>query len=278
MIALSTTALALVLPVLRDRGRLDQPFGRLLLATGTIGELGPIVAVALVLSDRYSRWQEFGFLVGFLSPVALVAAVGTGVRPPKVLALLSRTLHASTQLPVRFASLILANAYVLADALGLKGIHGAFAAGMVVGLARRDPDAETFRHKVEAVCFGWLSPFFFVGTGIIFKLSNLWQDAATIVLLPLFLLLFLGIPGHSGAALSQDLPPRERLPFAFYSPVPSLGLMIVITQIGLHARSMNPDIAQALIGAGLVSALLLPTLAALLSRPSSAGPANVAGS
>ena len=56
-------------------------------------------------------------------------------------------------------------------------------------------------------------------------------------------------------------------PFALFSSVASLGLIVVITQIGLRARNMNPDIAQALIGAALLSSLVNLTLgSALLSR------------
>ena len=44
------------------------PFGRMFLAAGTVGEVGPIVAMSLLLSQEYSTWQEFGFLLLFLAP------------------------------------------------------------------------------------------------------------------------------------------------------------------------------------------------------------------
>jgi hypothetical protein len=47
----------------------------------------------------------------------------------------------------------------------------------------------------------------------------------------------------------------------------SVSLVIVMTQIGLRAKRMNPDIVHALVGAALLSLLLYPTLGgALLSR------------
>ena len=60
-LALCTTALGTLLPVLRDAGQLGTPFGRLFIAAGTIGEVGPIVALSLVLSQRYTTWQEAAF-------------------------------------------------------------------------------------------------------------------------------------------------------------------------------------------------------------------------
>ena len=95
-LALSTTALGTLLPLLRDAGQLHTPFGRLFVAAGTVGEVGPIVTMSLLLSQEYSTWQEFGFLLLFLLLVLAMAAAGMGLRPAPVVALLTRTLHAST--------------------------------------------------------------------------------------------------------------------------------------------------------------------------------------
>ena len=66
--------------------------------------------------------------------VAITAGVGMGLRPPRVLALLNRTMHASSQLPVRVSLLLAAGLYVLAQELGFESIFGGFMAGMIVGL------------------------------------------------------------------------------------------------------------------------------------------------
>jgi len=271
-VALTTTGLGALLPILRDGGQLETPFGRQLLAAGTIGEVGPIVAVSLALSERYSTLQEFGFLLVLLALVGLAVAVSIGARPPRLLALLSRTMHASTQLPVRLALLMMATLAVVAVEFGFEGILGAFAAGMVVGLAIRGEEGKPFRVKIDAVCFGWLTPFFFVGTGMQFDLGALTREATTMLLLPAFLVLFLLVRGAPVVFYRNDIPEPERLPFAFSASVTSLSLVVVITQIGLRAKNMSPDIAQALVGAALLSMLLYPTLAGvLLSKTAPAG-------
>ena len=266
-IALTTTSLGALLSTLRDGGQLETPFGRLLLAAGTVGEVAPTVAVALALSHQYTTWQEFGFLLAFLGLVAIAASVGLRARPPRLLALLGRTMHASTQVPVRLALLVVAIFFVLSDALGLEGILGAFAAGMVVRLATRDQAAEPFRIKIDAVCFGFLTPFFFVGTGIRFDLAALTRDVTTMLLVPAFLVLLLIVRGTPVVLYRHDIPKPERLPFGLSASVASVGLVVVMTQIGVRAQSMSPDMAQALIAAALVSMLVYPTLAGvLLSR------------
>ena len=266
-LALCTTGLGILIPVFRDGGQLGTPFGRLITAAGTLGEVAPIVAISLLLSQQYSTWQEVGFLLAFLAIVGLAIAVGMGARPPRVLALLSRQMHTSTQLPVRISLLILAALYVLAETFGIESIFGAFAAGMIVGQATRGEEGKSLREKIDAVSFGWFYPFFFVGTGVKFDIAALGRDLATMLMVPAFVILFLVIRGIPVFLYRNDITKAQRLPFALSSAVPSLSIIVVITEIGTRTKVMNPDVAAALIGAALLSVLLFPTIAGgLLSR------------
>jgi Kef-type K+ transport system membrane component KefB len=267
IIALATTGLGTLLPILRDGGLLASPLGAMLLAAGTVGEVGPIVAASLVLSSRFSSWQEFALLIVFLGVVALAIAMGAGLRPPRLLALLARTMHTSTQLPVRLALLLLASLIFLSQRFGFEAAIGAFAAGMIVGVAVRGPDGEDFRTKIDAVCFGWFAPFFFVGTGVAFDVVGLCRDLKTMLLVPVFLALFLLARGLPVWLYRRDLPRSDLAPLALSSSVASLGIVVVVTSVGLKSGHLRPDIAQALIGAALLSLLVYPTATrALLAR------------
>ncbi len=267
IIALATTGLGTLLPILRDGGLLASPLGAMLLAAGTVGEVGPIVAASLVLSSRFSSWQEFALLIVFLAVVALAIAMGAGLRPPRLLALLARTMHTSTQLPVRLALLLLASLIFLSQRFGFEAAIGAFAAGMIVGVAVRGPDGEDFRTKIDAVCFGWFAPFFFVGTGVAFDVVGLCRDLKTMLLVPVFLALFLLARGLPVWLYRRDLPRNELAPMALSSSVASLGIVVVVTSVGLKSGRLAPDVAQALIGAALLSLLVYPTATrALLAR------------
>jgi Kef-type K+ transport system membrane component KefB len=264
-LALCTTGLGVLMPILRDSGQLPTAFGRMAVAAGTLGEVGPIVTMSVVLSQRYSTWQEIGFLVAFLAIVALTAAVGISARPPKLLAFLSRHMHASTQLPVRIALLMMAGLFVLAEQFGFESIFGAFAAGMIVGHATRGTQGEPFRAKIEAVTFGWFYPFFFVGTGVNFKVAALFADQETMLLVPTFMLLFLAVRGLPVLALYRHAVARaEILPLALSTAVPSLSIIVVINDIGHAAGAINHDVAAALLGAALLALLFFPTIAGAL--------------
>ena len=272
VIALTTTGLGTLLPILRDGGLLGSRFGNLLLAAGTLGEVGPIVAASLVVSTRYSTWQEFAFLLLFLALIALAAAVGAGLRPPRVIALLARTMHASTQLPVRLALLLLAALVFVSEQFGFESVFGAFAAGMIVGVAVRGPDGQDFRKKIDAVCFGWFAPFFFVGTGIAFDIGALGRDLTTLLLIPVFLALLLLTRGSTAWLYRHDLPRRELPPLALSAAVSSLGIVVVIANVGLRSKQLGADTAQALIGAALLSLLVYPTAARVLLARQDAAP------
>jgi len=264
-LALATTALGTLLPILRDADQLDTPFGRLFIAAGTMGELGPIVAMSLLLSQQYTTLQEFGFLMAFLVVVILAAAISLGPRPPRVLALLGRSMHASSQLPVRVTLLLFAAFFVLSERFGFESILGAFAAGMVVGLATQGAEGKAPRMKIDAIFFGWFIPFFFVGTGIKFDLWSITGSALTMLLVPISLALFLLVRGAPVFLYRSDLTTAaERTSFALYSSVASLSLVVVITEIGVRAQTMSPQMASVLVGAAVLSLLLFPTIAGQL--------------
>ena len=176
-------------------------------------------------------------------------------------------MHSSTQLPVRISLLLLAALFVLAQEFGFESIFGAFAAGMVIGLVTRGEEGKSIRQKLDAVCFGWFFPFFFVGAGIKFDITALGQDLTTMLLVPAFLVLFLVVRGAPVFLYRNDIAREERLPFALSASVASVSIVVVITEIGAHSNTMSPDIATGLVGAALLSVLLFPTIAgALLQR------------
>ena len=51
-IALTSTALGTLMPVLRDAGELHTPFGTAVIGIGAVGEFGPLIAISLFLSGR----------------------------------------------------------------------------------------------------------------------------------------------------------------------------------------------------------------------------------
>ena len=98
------------------------------------------------------------------------------------------------------------------------------------------------------------------------------------LLVPAFLALFLarGLPAW---LYRRDLARSELAPLALSSSVASLGIVVVVTSVGLKSGPIDADVAQALIGASLLSLLVYPTAArVMLSRAQAGGGPAVASS
>ncbi|MER7172211.1 cation:proton antiporter [Streptomyces mesophilus] len=261
--ALTSTALGTVLPLLRDAGDLRSRFGSVVQAFGAVGEFGPIIAMAVLLSGR-SAWQSTVLLVLFA--LATGGAVFWAMRPhkPWFANVIAKTLHSSGQFAVRLVVLLLAVMLGLATWLGLDVLLGAFAAGMItrIVLHRASPEsAHEVVSKVEAMGFGFLVPLFYIVTGIEFDLAALLDGGRALVLLPVFLVLFLLVRGLPVFLLAPgDLDRRDRRALTLYAST-ALPLVVAITTIGLEEHLLKSGEAAALVGAGLVSVLVFPLLA-----------------
>jgi Kef-type K+ transport system membrane component KefB len=232
-LVLTTTAMGTFMPILRDAGKLDTKFGSFVIAAGATGEFGPVLAVSLVLTRMFGAWQEAALMLGFVTVALLAGLMALGLRPPKILDLFERGMHSSTQLPVCISLLLLASFDVLSRKIGFEAVLGAFAAGMVVGLASRGEANKLFREKMEAICFGFFVPFFFVVSGINLDLGALLKSTKTMLLVPIFLVLFLVVRGAPVFLYRKDLAKEQRWPFALYSAT-ALPMVVAITDIGIR--------------------------------------------
>jgi Kef-type K+ transport system membrane component KefB len=276
-LALTTTALGTILPTVRDAGALAGPFGAAVLAIGTVGEFAPIVAVSLMLTSD-NPVHTTALLLGFAALAGLAAWQASRPRSPRLARMVTATLGTSVQFVVRFALLIVVVMVWVAGKLGLDVLLGAFAAGIVFrvfldsgdhgihGVHGDRREAEVVESKLDAIGFGLLVPFFFVVSGVRFGLSALVSNVGALLLLPAFLALFLVIHAVPVLLLQRQLPAwPARSALALLSAT-GLPLIVVITTIGVERQALAPSTAAALVGAGLLSVLILPTAAMGLWR------------
>jgi Kef-type K+ transport system membrane component KefB len=264
--ALATTALGTLMPILRDAHVLQTHLGRYVIAVGMFGELCPIILISLLLSGSTHEFLTTALLIAFTAIALACATVAKSVRPPRFMALLDRSMHTTSQLPVRFCMLLLVALVYVARDFGFDVILGAFAAGMVVSLASSSiKEPEVLKHKLEAIGYGFLVPIFFITSGITFDLDGLTSNPGSLALVPIFLLALLAVRGAPALLYRNDLRPRDQLALAFYSAT-SLPLIVAITTIAVTDRKMGSDTAAALVAAGMLSVLIFPSVARLLSR------------
>jgi len=277
-IALTSTALGTLMPVLRDAGELRTPFGRAVTAVGAVGEFGPLLAISLFLSGRKPLAAAL-VLIGFA--VVAGAAVWFASRGAHrgFHRLVRATLHTSGQFAVRFVVLVIAALVGLSLALGLDMLLGAFAAGVICRVLLSGGDEEAAHQiegKLEAVAFGVLVPVFFITTGIGFDLRALVSDPHALLLLPIFLVLLLivrGLPGSLAAPPGSTVADRASITLFSATGLP---IIVAVTGIGVSAGDLEPGTATALVGAGMLSVLIFPLVALVLRKRSSDGGARPA--
>ncbi len=256
-LCLTTTALGTLLPVLRDSGIIGSRFGSVMLSVGAVGEFGPVVAVAILLTQRDSRITLLLLLL-FVAVAVIAALLAVQVHPPRMIALLRRHLNSSSQLPIRISVLLVFVLVYLTLKLSLDVLLGAFAAGVVVRLFIPPEDYEPVTSKLEAIGFGFLIPIFFIESGIKFDLHALLDKPKVLLLVPVFTVLFLvtrGVP--TWIFFRSVLTKAETSALAILAST-GLPLIVVITTIGVGEHRMTPQNAAALVAAGMLSVLLYP--------------------
>ncbi|MYS87221.1 cation:proton antiporter [Embleya scabrispora] len=260
-LALTTTALGTLLPILRDAGALPTRFGAQVMAIGTLGEFGPIVAVSLLLSGRNADASAIA-LTCFAAVTVVVFAFARRPLPGVLDRVVQATLHSSGQLAIRLAVLVLALLVWAADELGLDALLGAFAAGLVFRLLLSDLPAEareTVAGKLDGIGFGLFVPVFFVISGVRFDGRALFADLGTFALLPLFLVLLPVVRGAPTYLMERGSPAAVRRGLALFASA-GLPLIVVITGIGVEEGELRAGTAAAMVGAGMVSVLVFPLL------------------
>jgi Kef-type K+ transport system membrane component KefB len=261
-LALTTTALGTLVPMLRDAGVMDTKFGSQIAAIGTVGEFGPIVAVALLLTKKDPLLTSL-LLVAFIVVAVVTVLFAARAQPTRLVSLLERHLDSSAQLPVRISLLLVVLLVLLAETLGLDVLLGAFTAGIVVRLFSSGGESEAIKAKLEAIGFGFLIPIFFVVSGINFDLHVFIHDPTDLWRVPVFLALMLVARGVPVYLLYRNvLTPPERFPMALLSAT-GLPLIVVITSIALAAGRMLEVNAASLVAAGMLSVMLFPALGLL---------------
>jgi Kef-type K+ transport system membrane component KefB len=269
-LALTTTALGTLMPILRDSGVLDERFGNFVVGAGAAGEFGPVVIVSIILAVEAGEPLRTTLLFVFAAVVVGTALLALRARPARVVRLIETTMGTSGQLAIRLSVLLIVALVALASEFGLDVILGAFAAGIVVGLVIRNQDAHEFEAKLDAVGFGFLIPVFFISTGMDYDLDALLSSASAIALLPGFALLFLVVRGLPAWFLYRGhLQAVERVPLALFTAA-ALPLVVAITEIGTEVGVMRAEEASALVGAGMLSILLFPLIALALRRRAAA--------
>ena len=207
VIALTTTALGTLMPILKERNLEGTPIGDAIISYGTWGELGPILAMAILLSTR-TGWQTMLVLGAFLAICLLCAmlptkALRTGHR---LYRFLTENANTSSQTLMRLTTFLLIFLVTISALFELDAVLGAFAAGFILRYIIPD-GSKSLEMKLEGVGYGFLIPVFFVVSGAAINVRAVAGRPALLVAFIVMLMLIRAVPVSAVIA-----SPRHRSP------------------------------------------------------------------
>jgi Kef-type K+ transport system membrane component KefB len=271
-LALTTTALGTLLPILHDHHMLSGDFGRYVLAAGAVGELFPIVAISLFLTGR----GEFVAIASILAVgvmAILLTLVPRIIGAARVRAIIRQGRRATSQTALRWSIVLLLLLLVAAQRFGLDVVLGAMLAGMVLRSWTHgiDVDVTPLEGKLDAVGYGFFIPVFFVASGMALDVQSIARNPLRLLVFFVLLLVVRGLP--SLLVYRRALPLRQRAEMTFITAT-TMPLLIALAAIGLSTGVMIPANAAALVGAGVLSVLVYPLIAIALARRGGTVPAG----
>ena len=245
VIALTTTALGTLLPILKERNLMDTPIGNAVLSYGTWGELCPVIAMALLLSTR-TTIQSMIILVMFALIAVAVALLSSRLKNwDRISTAVQEGAETTQQTVVRATVLLMVTLTALSAVFNLDIVLGAFAAGFILRyiIPQGSKSLET---KLDGLAFGFFIPLFFIVLLLLIRA------------LPVFIALSTGKHKH-------DLSRSARITVALYCTT-ALPIIVAVTMVAQQSGAMSNEIASVLVCAGAVTVFLMPALASITIR------------
>lgn len=267
-IAVTSTALGTITPMLKQAGLTGTKVGDAVMIHGAVGEMAPIVAMALLLSAR-STWVTGLILLAFFA-IALVVALA-----PKIVSRLfpfvkTAFIHgagSTNQTILRLIIFMLAVLMAVAAVFELDVVLGAFATGIILNQIIPDEYHKQLEHRLDVVFYSMLIPGFFVVSGMRINwdviADNPWKVLGVVPLI----FICRGLPVFlrerftpTGSGLSDV---RDQLQVAFYAAA-GLPIIVAVMSIAQASNIISAEHASIFIAGGALTVTVFPIIASAL--------------
>ena len=253
---------------------MESPVGQTVIAFGTWGELGPVLAMALLLSAR-SAWASAAILGGMLVLCVLIGLFAKGFqkRASRVFGFVVEGSQTTSQTYVRLTVLLLVALVAFSAVFDLDIVLGAFAAGFVLRYVV-PPENHTLEMKLEAMAYGFFIPLFFIVSGVKIDLSAVGAKPLMLVGFIALLLLVRFLPIMADLWLNREtrrMTWANRVSVALYCTT-ALPIIVAVTGLAVNADAMTSETDSVLVCAGAVTVLIMPLLALVIQRAGDARP------
>lgn len=269
-VALSSTALGTLLPMLKSHGAAGTAVGNAVLVHGAVGELLPIFAISLLLSSR-SPGMAFVVLLAFM-----VVALVTALIPHRLFAhlpglrqIIAAEANTTGQTILRLAMFLLATLIMCTALFDLDAVLGAFAAGIILRSLTPPAALHLITRRLETVGFAFTIPLFFVVSGMGISVSAVASNPLGLVAVVLGILLCRGVPVFLADMLvdtrSGLASKSQKAQMALYSAA-GLPIIVAVTEVATSSGLLEESTSSLLVAGGALTVLLFPLLALSIRR------------
>ncbi|WP_408934672.1 cation:proton antiporter [Corynebacterium marquesiae] len=267
-LALTSTALGTLTPMLKQDRILGTKVGNSVMIHGAIGEVAPITAMALLLGTRSTLTTMIILLFFIIIAVAVAimpAAIASAI--PWVKTAFISGAGSTNQTILRLIILILAILMAVTAVFELDIVLGAFAAGIILNRIIPDEFHRRLEHRLDVVFYSMLIPVFFVVSGMSISWDTIAHNPWKVLGIPALILVTRGLPvflrenvAHTGSDIETI---RERLQVGLYSAT-GLPIIVAVTTLAVNSKIMEPENASIFVSGGALTVALFPFLASLV--------------
>jgi Kef-type K+ transport system membrane component KefB len=268
-IVIAMISAGIIIPVLKETGIIDTHFGRVIIGIALTGELLSIlILVGVDIYHRYGVTVRAG--VEGTKIIFLFVIAGLFLRflyiiawwnPQKV----ERVMESDDPVEegIRVIIFMAFSGALVAYTTGLEPILGSFMAGLVFSYVFKSKGR--FEDKINAVGFGFFTPFFFIGIGANLNIELL-KSPSTLLLSAIFtILVFASNLFPVLLSYFMRLKIREALGLSFVLSAP-LSMMVVAGTLGVKMKFITDSMNNALILTAVTASIIFPSLFRMIAR------------
>jgi Kef-type K+ transport system membrane component KefB len=251
-LALAATSIGITARVMRDLGAMDTTFGRIILGAAVIDDILALIAIG-VLSGLVAGNLSASTLLVVVSAVGLIGLGFAMARRARGLRREAFTWPLFADTPLVPAFILMLLFALLAAAIGLAAIIGAFVAGLIVAETEASDEIEHEMRPLEQI----FAPFFFAVAGAAVDLQALFVPALAALAIGLAAI---GIVTKLAAGIVVRARGRWTALAVGAGMVPRGEVGIIVADIGLVAGLLAADVFSAVIVAVVLTTLIAPVL------------------
>jgi len=257
-----TTSVAIVLPVLKDRGETGSRFGQMIITAAAVADI-----LSIILFTFTAFVIKYGFHFKLLYIIALFTLffvffyVLNKVKGIPIFRKIGHKLsHAASQIRIRSALFIIMIFVVFSQFIGKEVVLlGAFLSGLVLS-SMLHRERSLMLVKLDGMGYGFLIPFFFIMVGVRFDTSTFGEfDHSIIGFLILLLISLIAIKVIPSLLWSRLFGVRKAISGGFLMSS-RLSLIIAASAIGLELGVITPGINSSFIIMAVITCFISPIM------------------